>query len=975
MDAPLHINQKGVTSGPYTLSQVREGLQAGRFSPHDLAWPEGATAWHSLRDVLAELDSQSEATEFSPSSNSHTGEEATEFAVKSDDGATEFTPSTDDGATEFTPPPPDDGPTEFVQSPERVPELSPTPTPAKSPTTFRRRLVPGDLVVQGQYKIVAEVQTDGREALTYQGQAIGDNALVFIKQLVEARRTQAEREKLAELRDRLMSIDNDYCLSYRDLEFGENHILQVFEYLEGYSDLRWLIKSDPAAIRPEADRLVRQLAQGVNYLHNLGIVHRDLKPGNVMVRRFPEGWKIKIVDYGTVSLVEGGQDGSHTTFAGTPRYAPPESQGRKFQERTPDLKKYDWWGVGRIIQEVLLGCTVSDLLGDGQFAEGSTSLEAHFEIIIREEKVEHYGCRAGMVELTEARIKGGLGKYRSLLRGLLTTSLEDRWGFAEIARWLKQPDNPPPDAYDKLPDRQASHLFPYKGRYYTLGEIARTLATADHWNEAQKFLFQGANVSTKEKSLLDFIRIDLGDKRMLRDLDELTSMPNPRKLQNRYLLPALEDYATGLAISRLAYGSTEPLPLHLRGLPVTRATLLKWSQSTVPEENDRVAILSHAPLIEAIKQVDSQFYGELAPVLAMLKRVQKLEEIVNGEPLSPQSLAQMFQLILIPKEELQTLVDKVKQKYRQSTIEILSPILTGKDAYPPEETVIYMAYSVLTDPGSFITHREFVAQEREEIFRQAEGLHNTYAWLTVSQTRNSHHPIYLDNLRIGLLCAWAVGQVALLAIIFFAVVHLLSPHRPSWDHRENGLDSLFFPYIAAYLIALFGVNWLIWHSIHGYMKAYVVGGGEETAFDAAILENIAQNKGRLKGRTKFEYAKDYENLQSRLTALQVDGPADRLPGLPEPHGLGPLFGLLTLLLFYIVAEPLIFVILGAGSVSADFAMLPLLLLPIAVLVAWLTGVFSYHHPRDQRDQRDAGPNKGNIVDAGPGNRRNTGPVK
>jgi eukaryotic-like serine/threonine-protein kinase len=90
---------------------------------------------------------------------------------------------------------------------------------------------------------------------------------------------------------------------------------------------------------------LRQLAEGVNRLHELGKLHRDIKPSNVLVT--DEG-RVVILDFGLVEDIN--PELHETLLAGTPDYMSPE-QGAQ----TAISKASDWYSVGVILYQALTG--------------------------------------------------------------------------------------------------------------------------------------------------------------------------------------------------------------------------------------------------------------------------------------------------------------------------------------------------------------------------------------------------------------------------------------------------------------------------------------------------------------------------------------------------------------------------------------------------------------------------------------------
>lgn len=124
----------------------------------------------------------------------------------------------------------------------------------------------------------------------------------------------------------------------------------VMELVTG-GELFYKIVDNGSYSERDARNIVRQLVQGVDYLHGMGIAHRDLKPENLLCTDGDPGVDmiIKIADFGLSKIFN---DGSVLiTSCGTPDYAAPEVLR---MEGTYD-NQVDCWSIGVITYVLLCG--------------------------------------------------------------------------------------------------------------------------------------------------------------------------------------------------------------------------------------------------------------------------------------------------------------------------------------------------------------------------------------------------------------------------------------------------------------------------------------------------------------------------------------------------------------------------------------------------------------------------------------------
>lgn len=167
---------------------------------------------------------------------------------------------------------------------------------------------------------------------------------------------------IAEIK-RVINLDHSNICRYLDIEeiekenpFGENEKIQVcvMELLDGGNFAHFYHKSDrdPEVLK----KLLRDVLNGISYLHKNGIIHRDIKPANILIKRTMEGPLAKITDFGISKLSDSvNSNSSSALIVSIPYMAPEQLNPRKYGIKEKISYNLDLWSLGVTIFEVMTG--------------------------------------------------------------------------------------------------------------------------------------------------------------------------------------------------------------------------------------------------------------------------------------------------------------------------------------------------------------------------------------------------------------------------------------------------------------------------------------------------------------------------------------------------------------------------------------------------------------------------------------------
>ena len=151
---------------------------------------------------------------------------------------------------------------------------------------------------------------------------------------------------LIQERNYMVLIKHPHIVSLIQDYEDENCFYFVMEYFKGGDLSKYMnkIKSNPKekSLERIGAKIIKIIAQGVEYLNQFGIVHRDLKPENIVFGTEDDIKSIKIIDLGVAITLPFGKQSSDPI--GTLAYISPE-----MFSRAPYSYKVDVWSIGVLL--------------------------------------------------------------------------------------------------------------------------------------------------------------------------------------------------------------------------------------------------------------------------------------------------------------------------------------------------------------------------------------------------------------------------------------------------------------------------------------------------------------------------------------------------------------------------------------------------------------------------------------------------
>ncbi|KYQ94367.1 putative protein serine/threonine kinase [Tieghemostelium lacteum] len=197
------------------------------------------------------------------------------------------------------------------------------------------------------FYVVGKELGRGAFSVVKEGTRKTNNEKVALKYIEKKFVKKKHIEQLRREIDIMKKVSHKNVLALKEIFESDSHLTLVMELVTG-GELFYKIVERGSFTEKDARNVVRQVCEGVEYLHSQGIAHRDLKPENLLCSGDGEDMVIKIADFGLSKIFGGGE--ALETSCGTPDYVAPEVLTGGSYDNAVDM-----WSIGVITYILLCG--------------------------------------------------------------------------------------------------------------------------------------------------------------------------------------------------------------------------------------------------------------------------------------------------------------------------------------------------------------------------------------------------------------------------------------------------------------------------------------------------------------------------------------------------------------------------------------------------------------------------------------------
>ncbi|XP_075167098.1 stretchin-Mlck isoform X2 [Haematobia irritans] len=250
----------------------------------------------------------------------------------------------------------------------------------------------------------------GRFGVVYKVQEKEDSKRILAAKMIKCIKSK-DRIKVQEEISIMKSLKHPKLLQLAASFESSREIVMVMEYITGGELFERVVADDFTLTERDCILFVRQVCEGVAYMHSQSIVHLDLKPENIMCKT-RTCHQIKIIDFGLAQRLN--TDSPVRVLFGTPEFISPEIISYE-----PIGFQSDMWSVGVICYVLLSG--LSPFMGDTDVETFSNITRAEYDF-----DDDAFDCVSQLA--------------KDFISNLLVHRKEDRWTAEQCLEspWLKQ---------------------------------------------------------------------------------------------------------------------------------------------------------------------------------------------------------------------------------------------------------------------------------------------------------------------------------------------------------------------------------------------------------------------------------------------------------------------------------------------------------------------------------------------------------
>ncbi|CAL8282118.1 unnamed protein product [Merluccius merluccius] len=182
-------------------------------------------------------------------------------------------------------------------------------------------------------------------------------------------RTSKERAAARREMDIMNYLHHPKLVQFLAAYDTRSEVVMVMEYIAGGELFERIVHESFEHTEPTSACYMRQILDGMQYVHKQGIVHLDLKPENIVCVATTD-IQVKIIDFGLASKLEPGKE--LKVMHGTPEFMAPEVVNYE-----PVALETDMWSIGVICFILLSG--ESPFQGDNDAETQALVAAAHYE--------------------------------------------------------------------------------------------------------------------------------------------------------------------------------------------------------------------------------------------------------------------------------------------------------------------------------------------------------------------------------------------------------------------------------------------------------------------------------------------------------------------------------------------------------------------------------------------------------------------